>query len=165
MNSLSWSASLGRRCRRLPPRFSCRAFRSSSPVTRLNSFGVELLPEAYQTKLFQSVRSAPLDKEAEAQALKDLGRFGLIAAGREGTPTAASETSQPASPDITSLIPPRAGRNVEEHFEMVGRELVQPYLDLLDPLLNTNIPPPPAHWQIQPGWVRLVFGRIVPGTV
>jgi len=161
MTSTCWTGVGWRRgccCLRrpLPQRFSCRTFcLDSPPKRRPNSFGVELLPEAYQTRLFQFVRSRPLDRAAEAQALRDLERFGLISAGRTPQPSDAAQSSA-AVPDITLLLPPLAGRNVEEHFQAVGEELVRPYRDLLDSLLgpDTVIPPPPADWRLQPGWVR-----------
>jgi hypothetical protein len=101
-----------------------RTFTSGPPRARPNSFGVELLPEAYQTKLFKHVRTNKLDKNVEAQALRDLERFGLVSSRGK----AASEAvSPPPIPDITGLMPPLTGTNVLEHFEAVGREMVRPY--------------------------------------
>jgi hypothetical protein len=115
---------------------------------------VELLPEAYQAKLFQFVRSKQLDKSVEAQALKDLERFGLAATGAGGSSVNDKE-SPPPIPDITAQMPELAGRNVLEHFQTVGEAVVRPYRDLLDGLLLApHIPPPPADWSLQPGWVR-----------
>jgi hypothetical protein len=97
-----------------------RTFTSGPLRARPNSFGVELLPEAYQTKLFKHVRTNKLDKNVEAQALRDLERFGLVSArGKAGSP--------PPIPDITGLMPPLTGTNVLEHFEAVGREMVRSY--------------------------------------
>jgi hypothetical protein len=104
------------------------------------------------------VRSRTIDKAVEAQALKDLERFGLVAARHEATPQSNVDAAPPGIPNVTRLIPRLMGRNVEEHFQLVGERLVQPYLDLLNSLLasSNNIPPPPTHWQLRPGWVRLV---------
>ncbi len=118
----------------------CRTFTSGPPRARPNSFGVELLPEAYQTMLFKHVRTNKLDKNVEAQALRDLERFGLVSS--RGTAAAP-----PPIPDITGLMPPLTGTNVLEHFEAVGREMVRPYrqgcgsheFELLDPGPNPHV--------------------------
>jgi hypothetical protein len=97
-----------------------RTLTSGPPRARPNSFGVELLPETYQIKLFKHVRTNKLDKNVEAQALRDLERFGLVSArGKAASP--------PPIPDITGLMPPLRGTNVLEHFEAVGRDMVRPY--------------------------------------
>jgi hypothetical protein len=102
-----------------------RTFTSGPPRARPNSFGVELLPEAYQTKLFKHVRTNKLDKNVEAQALRDLERFGLVSSRGKAATTEAAPP--PPIPDITGLMPPLTGTNVLEHFEAVGREMVRPY--------------------------------------
>jgi hypothetical protein len=101
-----------------------RTFISGPPRARPNSFGVELLPEAYQTKLFKHVRTNKLDRNVETQALRDLERFGLVSSRGKAATEAASP---PPIPDITGLMPPLTGTNVLEHFEAVGREMVRPY--------------------------------------
>jgi len=101
-----------------------RTFTSGRPRARPNSFGVELLPEAYQTMRFKHVRTNKLDKNVEAQALRDLERFGLVSTRDKAGSEAASP---PPIPDITGLMPPLTGTNVLEHFEAVGREMVRPY--------------------------------------
>ena len=137
-----------------PPPAQRRAFRSV-PQQRsgLNSFGVELLPEAYQSLLFKGVRTNQLNKNVAAQALAELERFGLIAAAAASL--AGGAQTRPPFPDITAQMPRLAGRNVLEHFEKVGGEMVRPYRELLDGLLLApHIPPPPSTWSLRPGWTR-----------
>ncbi|KAG5883920.1 hypothetical protein JTB14_032143 [Gonioctena quinquepunctata] len=57
--------------------------------------------------------------------------------------------------DIDFKIPPLKGRNIEEHFDIIGEEQMKPYRNLVVSLLEF-IPPKPSSWLMQPGWTRYV---------
>ncbi|KAJ8936294.1 hypothetical protein NQ318_001487, partial [Aromia moschata] len=59
--------------------------------------------------------------------------------------------------DVDFKIPPLCGKNIEEHFQIIGEEQLRPYRELVFGLLE-NIPAPPKTWLMQPGWVRYAPG-------
>lgn len=55
--------------------------------------------------------------------------------------------------DVDFKIPPLLGKNIEEHFKIIGEEQARPYQNLVLHLLN-GIPSPPDKWVMQEGWTR-----------
>lgn len=60
--------------------------------------------------------------------------------------------------DVEFKIPPLLGKNIEEHFEIIGEEQARPYRDLVLHLLN-GIPQPPDKWVMQEGWTKYTPGN------
>ncbi|XP_013105040.2 DNA polymerase subunit gamma-1, mitochondrial [Stomoxys calcitrans] len=55
--------------------------------------------------------------------------------------------------DVTLKLPPLKGKNLEEHFMLIGQQQIRPYRDLLGPLLeNKSLPQKPEKWSLQEGW-------------
>ncbi|KAJ8942912.1 hypothetical protein NQ314_009887 [Rhamnusium bicolor] len=59
--------------------------------------------------------------------------------------------------DVDFKIPPLRGKNIEEHFEIIGEEQLKPYRNLILSLLE-DIPEAPKTWIMQTGWTRYVPG-------
>lgn len=59
--------------------------------------------------------------------------------------------------DVNFKIPPLRGKNIEEHFEIIGEEQLKPYRDLVHQLLE-NLPEAPNSWLMQTGWTRYAPG-------
>lgn len=59
--------------------------------------------------------------------------------------------------DVNFKIPPLRGKNIEEHFKVIGEEQAQPYRELVFQLLE-NLPEAPEKWLMQTGWTRYAPG-------
>lgn len=55
--------------------------------------------------------------------------------------------------DVDFRIPPLKGKNIEEHFRIIGEEQASPYRELVLKILK-GIPQPPKKWLLQEGWTR-----------
>lgn len=137
---------LGRRRRGFGGSSLLRTFSTQRTLLELNRFGVDLLPEKFNQRLFAGVKCKPPDPDLIESSLSELEKFGLNSGGLEFK-----------LPDITPYLPPLKGKNVLEHFQKVGAEQVKPYLDILFPLLQAEVPPPPTDWRIASGWTRYGF--------
>lgn len=60
--------------------------------------------------------------------------------------------------DVDFKIPPLRGKNIEEHFRIIGEEQAKPYQDLVLHLLK-GIPSPPKEWVMQEGWTKYTAGN------
>lgn len=60
----------------------------------------------------------------------------------------------PPIPDIDIKLPPLKGSNIVEHFLEIGREQLAPYKQLIDTLVNEELPPMPTKWKMTEGWTR-----------
>ncbi|XP_075150231.1 DNA polymerase gamma, catalytic subunit tam [Haematobia irritans] len=57
--------------------------------------------------------------------------------------------------DVQLKLPPLKGKNIEEHFRQIGKEQVEPYRNLLRPLLEIRcLPKKPQKWSLQEGWTQ-----------
>ena len=126
--------------------FTHRKFNSFRTLKDLNRFGVDLLPDNLNRRLFLGVKCKPPDEEQIEFSLSELEKFGLNSPGLKIN-----------LPDITNLLPVLKGRNVLDHFSNIGKQQTQPYLSILSPLLNASVPPAPRVWRIEPGWIRYGF--------
>ncbi|KAH8238861.1 hypothetical protein KR038_005045 [Drosophila bunnanda] len=62
------------------------------------------------------------------------------------------ESSTPQA-DVQLKLPPLRGANIEEHFHNIATEQVQPYEELLLPLVQcTELPKRPKRWAFLAGW-------------
>lgn len=59
--------------------------------------------------------------------------------------------------DVDFIIPPLKGKNIEEHFRIIGEEQASPYRQLVLTILE-GIPQPPKQWILQTGWTRYQNG-------
>ncbi|XP_028128634.2 DNA polymerase subunit gamma-1, mitochondrial isoform X1 [Diabrotica virgifera virgifera] len=57
--------------------------------------------------------------------------------------------------DVDYKIPPLEGKNIADHFRIIGESQAKPYRDLTLQLLE-YCPLPPDSWLMQPGWTRYV---------
>ncbi|KAJ3043590.1 DNA-directed DNA polymerase gamma mip1 [Rhizophlyctis rosea] len=62
--------------------------------------------------------------------------------------------TQSPLPDVDIEIPPLAGRNIKEHFRILGREQAEPILSMASSFAAGTIPPMPDEWKLAEGWHR-----------
>lgn len=55
--------------------------------------------------------------------------------------------------DVDFRIPPLKGKNIEEHFKIIGEEQAGPFKELIYKILK-GIPEQPEKWVMQEGWTR-----------
>jgi len=123
--------------------FFHRKFQTARTVRAVNQFGVELLPDSYNQKLFRGLKPRPVNATVLGESLSELEKFGLTSGGTEFN-----------LPDIAPYLSNLQGGNVLQHFQTIGLEQTRPYLELLEPLLEVEVPDPPAEWRLEPGWTR-----------
>jgi len=132
--------------------FFHRKFQTARTVRAVNQFGVELLPDSYNQKLFRGLKPRPVNATVLGESLSELEKFGLTSGGTEFN-----------LPDIAPYLSNLQGGNVLQHFQTIGLEQTRPYLELLEPLLEAEVPDPPAEWRLEPGWTRYGFdGAVAP---
>ncbi|XP_030376769.1 DNA polymerase subunit gamma-1, mitochondrial isoform X2 [Scaptodrosophila lebanonensis] len=62
-------------------------------------------------------------------------------------------TSTEPMPDVELKLPPLRGRNIEEHFYAIAKDQVEPYEELLLPLVEcAQLPAKPKRWAFYAGW-------------
>lgn len=110
-----------------------------------NVVKIQMLPENLHTQLFPQIsRSAGNKIQDDHKSFKmkyDLERHGID----------INSTERLA--DVNLKLPPLRGKNIEEHFQEIGKEQVKPYHELLKPLIQLNsLPNKPKTWSFQPGW-------------
>ena len=139
--------------RRQRRRVICRGrFHIGPSAKALNRFGVDLLPDAYNELLFKGLRPHRATNKIIQEASAELEKFGLTSTGLELD-----------LPDVTAYLANLRGANVCEHFARIGREQVQPYLELMQLLLEAEAPGPPNSWLLAPGWTRYSHqGKVEP---
>lgn len=57
-------------------------------------------------------------------------------------------------PEVELDLPPLKGNNIAEHFKLIAKEQLEPYLSHLHLLLNSELPRPPDQWLYQEGWTK-----------
>ncbi len=53
-------------------------------------------------------------------------------------------------------LPPLESGDINEHFEIIAQKQSKPYVDLLDQLIQTEIPIQPTNWTYAKGWTKFV---------
>lgn len=110
---------------------------------RRNAVGVQLLSPSLQRQLFPG---KPRQKPSDALTQISLQHL----ADNDLSPSGAATL-----PEISFEIPPLQGNNIREHFQRIGQQEAEPYLDLSKRLAESTLPPMPETWCVdQPGWYR-----------
>lgn len=114
---------------------------SNENNARYNEINLQMLPK----KLYEQIFGSECEKCPDDVILsikKDLSKFGL-----------GSEII-PESPALDIKIPSLQGRNIEEHFENIAREQVEPYKNVIVKMLSEKLPPIPKNFLLKDGWTR-----------
>lgn len=110
---------------------------------RRNAVGVQLLSPSLQRQLFPG---EPKRKPSDALIQISLQHL----ADNDLSPTGAATL-----PEISFDMPPLQGNNIREHFQRIGQQEAEPYLDLSKRFAESTLPAMPKTWCVdQPGWYR-----------
>lgn len=110
---------------------------------RRNALGVQLLSPSLQRQLFPGkLKQKPSDAltQISLQHLADNDLFPSEAA---------------TLPEISFDMPPLQGNDIREHFQRIGQQEAEPYLELSKRFAESTLPSVPKTWCVdQPGWYR-----------
>ncbi|CAH1159639.1 unnamed protein product [Phaedon cochleariae] len=110
---------------------------------RKNKLDIQMLSKAIYDQVFLEGYRESTDVAVLEQCRKDLLKHNMQ----------SNETD--IREDLNFKIPPLKGKNIEEHFRLIGEEQVKPYHNLITSLLDF-IPGCPEKWLMQTGWTRYV---------
>ncbi|XP_063991334.1 DNA polymerase subunit gamma-1, mitochondrial [Diachasmimorpha longicaudata] len=118
--------------------------------TRLNELNMQMLSKKLHQQIFpNSGEKVDLPKEKISSLKNELKKFGMDV--EEGVYV----------PDVSLDLPALEGNNLEEHFYNIARAQSEPYLKIIDRILQ-KIPPVPKKWLMQEGWTRYSNGTTEP---
>lgn len=112
---------------------------------RKNELDIQMLPKAIYDQVFIEGYKNTSNVQILEQCRKELLKHNMCS------------NKADFQKDINFKIPPLLGKNIEEHFEIIGEEQLKPYRDLVHQLLE-NLPEAPNSWLMQTGWTRYVPG-------
>lgn len=132
------------------PRFEIKKSRiiPSYEITyghRTNKIGIQMLSKAIYEQVFIDKYKNYSEKGVIEQCKKELEKYEMIT------------KTEDFLKDVDFKIPPIKGKNIEEHFKIIGEEQVKPYSELVNQLLK-KFPLPPEKWEMHLGWTRYVPG-------
>lgn len=121
-------------------------------TAKRNALGVQLLSRRLHSQLFPDTdHSKPFP--SPPATFTRIAHDHLISHGLD--PAQGS-----LLPSTSFTLPSLQGTNLAEHFHRIGMESAQPYLGLAKTFAETELPPKPEEWVIQPGWTKYTY---VPG--
>lgn len=114
----------------------------STPSNNINEFGIQMINEKLRSYLFGTRFSQP-DQQAIARAKEHLTKFELL----------GKEVELLKQPDDLKL-PKLMGKNIDEHFNLLGIAQSKRYLKCLASLAGSSLPKLPVEFKFSPGWTR-----------
>ncbi|CAI9719229.1 DNA polymerase subunit gamma-1-like [Octopus vulgaris] len=116
--------------------------RQSSESTQpcMSAIKIQMLSENLHQQIFPE--RTPVDQETVNLSLEHLRRHNLL----HGTPTMI--------PDVSFKLPKLQGRDIDEHFRNIAQRQTADYVEFLNQLKNTTLPPQPKEWCFRKGWTR-----------
>lgn len=115
---------------------------------RLNEVKIQMLPEKLHTQIFGKRHHLTDSSEEVVKKLhEELKKQGLLGNKIE------------ALDEVDIDLPLFEGENIEEHFQVIGKEQSEPYKNLVNNFVNKGIPKTPDSWLKQKGWTKYVTGQ------
>lgn len=130
-----------RRCCAQQLRISFQQYRLQS-IRRVNPLGIQMLSSSLHKQLFSSVEERIDSKEIVNKSTEHLRKFDL------------GLTESEVLEDIAFDLPPLESKKLDEHFEIIARKQSQPYVELLEELIQMEIPSQPKKWMCTKGWTK-----------
>ncbi|XP_018560902.1 DNA polymerase subunit gamma-1, mitochondrial [Anoplophora glabripennis] len=112
---------------------------------RKNRLDIQMLSKAVYDQIFIEGYKDTCNVQTIEQCQKELLKHNMCSSDKD------------LQKDVNLKIPPLHGKNIEEHFKIIGEEQVLPYRDLVSQLLE-NLPKAPEKWLMQNGWTRYAPG-------
>lgn len=110
--------------------------------TRFNEINLQMLSSNLYKQIFGSPKNTSVLKDI-LSIKQELANFGIN----------TEDASASVIPDVKITIPNLKGKNIEEHFEIIANEQVEPYKEVIKDLLN-EVPPLPTNFVFKDGWTR-----------
>ncbi|CAH0386619.1 unnamed protein product [Bemisia tabaci] len=111
---------------------------------RVNELNIQMLSKPLYQQLFgcdpKPEPTVPIQK-----ILSTLNKFGL-------------PSMLHSEQDVDLKLPPLEGKDIAEHFQIIGERQSAPYKLLLEQLI-VSIPDTPKEWVLKEGWMRYVAGK------
>ncbi|VEN44574.1 unnamed protein product [Callosobruchus maculatus] len=115
---------------------------------RKNKLNIQMLSKAIYDQVFIEGYKDTCKPELLEQCVRELAKHGM-----------QNNEDSCYTGDVEYNIPPIEGKNIEEHFRIIGERQLKPYRDLVVDLLKP-LPDPPKKWIKQAGWTRYCDGCI-----
>ncbi|XP_044254908.1 DNA polymerase subunit gamma-1, mitochondrial [Tribolium madens] len=112
---------------------------------RVNELNIQMLSSQLFEQVFKGLVVNKCDEAIVRECLKSLQEHNMV------------QKPESYMKDVEFQIPPLEGKNIEEHFHVIGDQQLKPYRELIEKLL-TKIPEPPDKWEMQQGWTRYAPG-------
>ncbi|XP_025829079.1 DNA polymerase subunit gamma-1, mitochondrial isoform X1 [Agrilus planipennis] len=109
---------------------------------KTNEFNIQMLSRSIYKQIFKNNNKYLADRSVIDHCLNTLRAHGLL-----------QNFNCNNLADVDFKLPPLKGKDLIEHFYLIGEEQAKPYKVLLDQLL-ISIPPMPRKWLMKPGWIR-----------
>jgi len=109
---------------------------------RLNPLGIQMLSSKLHEQLFASTGEPIYSKENIKKAEEHLKKFGLGSAESE------------VLVDVEFDLPKLKDQNLNNHFEHIAHEQSEPYVALINELINAKMPRQPTQWTNMKGWTK-----------
>ena len=119
----------------------------SSP--RTNPLGIQMLSSKLHEQLFTSVGEPNYSEENVQKSKVHLQKFEL-----------GSNESEKLE-NIEFNLPPLESEDLNEHFEIIARNQSKPYVDLINQLIQAEVPTQPKKWKYANGWTKFVSVEII----
>ena len=119
---------------------------SDGSQRRLNSLGIQMLSKSLYEQIFGDFaggeRPSPSAVDRSIRHLTDHGLWDRH--GRSVDPL----------PDVDIKLPPLLADNIHDHFVKMASSQLEPYLPLINALINRGLPSPPTTWNYHMGWTK-----------
>ena len=127
----------------LPVKWTLKPARLStaSQDTRFNQVNVQLLPGYIRDHIFGP--TTDLNEGTPSEVAEHLIKHGID----------ISQSPQVSASDVPKpQLVPLQGATIQEHFDSIAAQLLEPYKPLIDKLCECEIPQLPAEWEFAHGW-------------
>lgn len=112
---------------------------------RKNEIGIQMISKKIYDKVFKNTNKTECNDTVLKECKKVLEMHNMVTKDID------------YMDDIEFRLPPLEGRDLEEHFQIIGSRQAQPYIILVQKILKP-LPPPPKHYLMQEGWTRYAIG-------
>jgi hypothetical protein len=132
-----------RRCLSNRLRFSLNQLRFQS-IRRVNPLGIQMLSSKLHKQLFASVGEPTYSDQNVKKSRAHLQKFEL-----------GSNESEKLD-DVEFDLPPLESSNLNEHFKIIAQQQSTPYVELINQMIQAQIPTQPTIWNYEKGWTKFV---------
>ena len=120
----------------------------NKPSSRINELNIQMLSDNLHGQIFKDGNLSSSDNNILIKNSKKLLK-------QHGLWTNDIKLLE----DVELDLPPLKGKNIEEHFWILGEEQSKPYRNLLLNFISKKLPKSPDKWLCQKGWTKYEKGK------